>query len=46
MLVAQIAEMPRPQKSLCKDEQCGSDDGEADGRRRVAQVVSGAQQEY
>ena len=46
MLVAEIAQMPRPQESLRKDEQSGGDDGEPDARGRVPEVISGAQEKY
>jgi hypothetical protein len=46
VLVAEIAQMPRPHESLRKNEKSGSDDGEPDGRGRVPKVISGAQEKY
>jgi hypothetical protein len=46
VLVAEIAQMPRPQESLRKNEKSGSDDGEPDARGRVPKVISGAQEKY
>ena len=46
MFVTQIAQMPRPQESLRKNEKRGANDGEADGRRRMSQVVASAKKEH
>jgi hypothetical protein len=46
VLVAEIAQMPCPHESLCKNEKSSSDDGEPDRRGRVPKVISGAQEEY
>jgi hypothetical protein len=46
VLVAEIAQMPRPHEPLRKNEKSGSNDGEPDRRGRVPKVIPGAQQEY
>jgi hypothetical protein len=46
VLVAEIAQMPRPHESLRKNEKSGGDDGEPDGRGLVPKVISGAQEKY
>ncbi len=46
MFVAEVAEMPGPEKALRKDENRPGYDGKSNGRRSMAQMVTGTEHDY